>query len=141
MGNQILKFLFVALCCTTAAAVANEVIGNKQYLLMVAVMLAVALRLGTRGKMSESWAFLAYASWMTILGIYYLAHWFGNLTVVLNTWPVALFGAISLALFGWGGFRAALHNKWRVMGFWWLASSLLFYIFYSQWQPSFYVYQ
>lgn len=140
----ILKFLFVALCCALSATFAANlremtrqqipfVMSMSLSLTLLAILLFVAGRLGIHGKPSESWAFLAYGSWMTIPGLALLHTVFLHRHMAQLDWALLSVATCLFAFFAWGGIRSSLHNEWSKVLVWWFASAPPLLIFLLLW--------
>lgn len=131
-GRLIAKGIFVATCCTGASnfvdicsrvrytehADVDRTLGIVGSVSLFAV-LAVALWLGSREKLSASWLTLGYGSWLTILVMGYL----GNLWITPSYFWAAITFVVSVPLV-WGGLRAALGGRWSAVLCWCLGSSI-----------------
>lgn len=132
-GNTVLKFVFVALCCAVGARSAtywhemnldenNSIPDAPISIMLFAVLLSISLWLGGRGKTSESWAFLAYSSWMTMPVTMLLHNALLNRQMTGSDWLLYFLGLGVCALFVRGGVKAALRGNWGAVGCWWLGS-------------------
>lgn len=132
-GNTFFKFMFVALCCAAGARFASQwhAINRDENnpipdvpisFALFAVLLFVSLWLGGRGKASESWAFLAYSSWMTMPGIMLIHNALLYRQMAGSDWIIYFLGLGVCALFVRGGVRAALRGSWGAVVCWWLGS-------------------
>lgn len=140
-GTIFARFVFVVLCCVSSAKFAADL---SQYTTvqtattiafltigLFGTLLCVTGWLGASGKESESWAVLAYGSWMTIPGLALLNTTFFYRQMVLTDWIVLSIPACIFAFFAWVGLRAALQDKWTEVFLWWVASVPPVFIFLS----------
>lgn len=130
------KFVFVAVCCTTGAVVAaslHEAYHGVPAICLFGAITATAFWLGMRGKTSESWALLAYGSWMTIPCMLLLSLLWNNPVADGTDWGSCLLYAGAILLLAWGGIKAALRNDWTKVGSWWLFTLLPFFMLALLW--------
>jgi hypothetical protein len=85
-------------------------------------LLLVAGRLGTRGKTSESWAFLAITSWMVMpaAGCLYILQLAPDLGA--KNFVYGAVGLLAVLLLSWGSIRSALRDRWGEVMLWWLST-------------------
>lgn len=115
-SKLITKIGFVAVSCTTAAWAAETFYSqfNRDAgvfgIILLSVWLAFASWLGNRRKGSESWAVLAFGSWMTIHSMIFLQIIQGEPTAWQSPWAFVTLAAI--CVFCYVGLRLALRGPW-----------------------------
>jgi hypothetical protein len=95
----------------------NQAIGVIGVLLLLATIVA-GYKLGHQRKHSESWAVLAYGSWMTMHCVDLLRY-----VLPFSSDSPSAFGTLLLTTpFVWGGLREAFRGRWGLVFAWWFWS-------------------
>jgi hypothetical protein len=130
------KGVYVVGSCTIAAWAVSLFYStfNRTASVFGAVALALCLGytfwLGTRGKPSQSWAVLAFGSWMVVHEMIYLQILLGSTAASQTLWAWVTGGAILLVCRL--GFKAALRGHWGGVLAWWAVSFFLV-VLYGIW--------